>query len=71
MLKLNYLNRLLHIAYEEINRTRLKRKFNIYLKEDTFNKFQFNNIKYFFNNKLRIKYLYINASLFTRLIILK
>ncbi len=39
MLKLIYLNRLLHIAYEEINRARLKRKFNAHLKEDTFNKF--------------------------------
>ncbi len=33
MLKLIYLNRLLHIAHEEINRTRLEKKFNIHLKE--------------------------------------
>ncbi len=38
MLKLICLNRLLHITYEEINYARLKRKFNVYLKEDTFNK---------------------------------
>ncbi len=38
MFKLIYLNRLLHIAHEEINRARLERKFNAYLKEDTFSK---------------------------------
>ncbi len=38
MLKLIYLNRLLYIAHEEINRTRFKRSFNTHLKEDTFNK---------------------------------
>ncbi len=71
MLKLIYLNRLLHIAHEEINRARFKRKFNIHLKEDTFSKSQFNNAKCFSNNRLRIKYLCANASLFTRLISLK
>ncbi len=45
MFKLIYLNRLLHIVYEEINRTRLEKKFNAHLKEDTFNKSQFNNVK--------------------------
>ncbi len=39
MLKLIYLNRLLYIAYEKINYARLERKFNAYLKENTFNKF--------------------------------
>ncbi len=39
MLKLIYLNRLLHIAHEEINRARLEKKFNAHLKEGTFNKF--------------------------------
>ncbi len=39
MLKLIYLNRLLHITHEKINRARFKRKFNAHLKEDTFNKF--------------------------------
>ncbi len=39
MLKLIYLNRLLYITHEEINYTRLERKFNAYLKEDIFNKF--------------------------------
>ncbi len=38
MLKLIYLNRLLHIAYEEINRARFKKKFNAYLKEDILSK---------------------------------
>ncbi len=71
MLKLICLNRLLHITHEEINRARLKRKFNAYLKEDTFSKFQFNDVKCFSNNRLRIKYSYVNASLFTRLILLK
>ncbi len=71
MFKLIYLNRLLHIAYEEINRACLERKFNAHLKEDTFNKFQFNNVKCFFNNRLRIKYSCINASLSARFISLK
>ncbi len=71
MLKLIYLNHLLHIAHEEINHARLERKFNAHLKEDTFNKFQFNNVKYFFNNRLRIKCSCINASSSARLISLK
>ncbi len=71
MLKLIYLNRLLHITHEEINRARLKRKFNTYLKETTFSKSQFNNVKYFFNNRLRIKCSCINASSSARLISLK
>ncbi len=66
MLKLIYLNRLLYIAYEEINNARLEKKFNTHLKKDTFNKF-----KVFFNNRLKIKYSCINASLFTRFILLK
>ncbi len=71
MLKLICLNRLLHIAHEEIYRTRFKRKFNAYLKEDTFSKFQFNDAKCSFNNRLRIKCLCMNASLSARLISLK
>ncbi len=71
MLKLICLNRLLYIAHEEINRARLKRKFNAHLKEDTFNVSQFNNVKYSFNNRLRIKYSCMNASLSARLISLK
>ncbi len=71
MLKLIYLNRLLYIAHEEINYTRFKKKFNVYLKENTFSKSQFNNAKCSFNNKLKIKYLYVNANLYTRLISLK
>ncbi len=71
MLKLIYLNRLLYITYEEINYTRLEKKFNIHLKENIFNESQFINAKCFFNNRLRIKYSCINASLFTRLILLK
>ncbi len=39
MLKLICLNRLLYIAHKEINYARFERKFNTYLKEDTFNKF--------------------------------
>ncbi len=38
MLNLIYLNRLLHIAHEKINRARLERKFNAHLKENTFSK---------------------------------
>ncbi len=38
MLKLIYLNRLLYITHEEINRARFKRKFNAHLKENTFSK---------------------------------
>ncbi len=36
MLKLICLNRLLHIAHEEINNARLETKFNAHLKENTF-----------------------------------
>ncbi len=68
MFKLIYLNRLLHIAHEEIYRARLERKFNAHLKEDTFNESQFNNIKCSFNNRLRIKYSCINVSLSARFI---
>ncbi len=71
MLKLIYLNRLLHIAHEKINRARLERKFNAYLKEDTFSKFQFNDAKCSFNNRLRIKCSCVNASSSARLISLK
>ncbi len=39
MLKLIYLNRLLYIAHEEINYARFEKKFNIYLKENTFSNF--------------------------------
>ncbi len=71
MLKLICLNRLLYIAYEEINNTRLEKKFNTHLKENTFSKFQFNNAKCSFNNRLRIKCLCVNASSFARRISLK
>ncbi len=71
MLKLICLNRLLHIAHEEINHARLERKFNAYLKENTFSKSQFNDAKCFSNNRLRIKYSYVDASSSARLISLK
>ncbi len=71
MLKLIYLNRLLYIAHEKISNARLEKKFNAYLKEDTLSKSQFNDVKCSFNNRLRIKYLCINASLSARLISLK
>ncbi len=71
MLKLICLNRLLHIAHEEINRTRLERKFNAHLKENTFSKSQFSDAKCSFNNRLRIKYSCVNASSSACLISLK
>ncbi len=71
MLKLIYLNRLLYITHEEINNTRLETKFNAHLKENIFSKSQFSNAKCFSNNRLRIKCLCVNASLFTRLISLR
>ncbi len=71
MFKLICLNRLLHITHEEINCARLKRKFNAHLKEDTFSKSQFSNVKCSSNNRLRIKYSCINASSSARLISLK
>ncbi len=71
MLKLICLNRLLHITHEEINYARLKKKFDAHLKENTLNEFQFSNAKCSFNNRLRIKYSCINASLSARLISLK
>ncbi len=71
MLKLIYLNRLLYITHEEIYRARLERKFNAHLKEDTFSKSQFSNVKCFSDNRLRIKYSCMNASSSARLISLK
>ncbi len=71
MLKLICLNRLLHIAHEEINRARLERKFNAHLKKDTFSKSQFNNAKCSSNNRLRIKCSCVNASSSARFISLK
>ncbi len=71
MFKLICLNCLLHIAHEEINRARFKRKFNVHLKEDTFSESQFNDAKCSSNNRLRIKCLYMNASSSARLISLK
>ncbi len=71
MLKLICLNRLLHITHEEIYRARLERKFNAHLKENTLSESQFNDVKCFSDNKLKIKYLYVNASSSARLISLK
>ncbi len=71
MFKLIYLNRLLHIAYEEINYARFKKKFNAHLKENILSKSQFNNVKCSFNNRLKIKYSCINASSSAPLISLK
>ncbi len=71
MFKLICLNYLLHIAHEEINNARLEKKFNAHLKKDTLNKSQFSNAKCSFNNRLRIKYLCVNASLSARFISLR
>ncbi len=71
MLKLICLNRLLHIAHEEINSARLETKFNAHLKENTLSKSQFNDAKCSFNNRLRIKYSCVNASSSARLISLR
>ncbi len=68
MLELIYLNRLLHIAHDEINDAHYKKKFNEYLKEDTLNTSQSKDAKCSFNNKLKIKYLYVNANLSAHLI---
>ncbi len=71
MLELICLNRLLHIAYEEINYARFEKKFNAYFKEDILSKSQFSNVKCFSDNRLRIKCSCINASLSARFISLK
>jgi len=62
MLELICLNRLLHIAYDEINDAHYKKKFNEHLKEDTLSTFQSKDAKCFFNNKLKIECLCVNAN---------
>ncbi len=71
MLELICLNHLLHIAHNEINDAYYKKKFNEHLKEDTFSTFQFKDAKCSFNNKLKIKCLYVNTSSSAHLISLK
>ena len=71
MFKLICLNHLLHIIYDKINNACYKKKFNEYLKEDTFSTFQSKDAKYFFNNKLRIKCSCINMSSSAHFILLK
>ncbi len=62
MLELICLNRLLHIAYDEINDAHHKKKFNEHLKEDTLDTSQFKDAKCFSDNKLRIECSCVNAS---------
>ena len=71
MLELIYLNRLLHIAHDEINDAHYKKKFNEYLKEDTLNTSQSKDAKCSFDNKLKIECSCVNASSSAHLILLK
>ena len=71
MLELICLNRLLHIAHDEINDAHYEKKFNEHLKEDTLSTFQFKDAKYSFDNKLKIKCSCVNANSSARLISLK
>ena len=71
MLELICLNRLLHIAHDEINDAHYKKKFNEHLKEDTFSTSQSKNAKCSFNNKLKIECSCVNASSSAHLISLK
>jgi len=66
-----FLNRLLHIAYDEINDAHYKKKFNEHLKEDTLSTFQSRDAKCSFDNKLKIECSCVNASSFAHLISLK
>ncbi len=68
MLELICLNRLLHIAHDEINDAHYKKKFNEHLKENTFSTFQSRDAKCSFNNKLRIECSCVNANSFACLI---
>ncbi len=71
MLELIYLNRLFHIAHDEINNAHYKKKFNEHLKEDTFSTFQSEDAKCSFDNKLRIEYSCVNMNSSAHLISLK
>jgi len=71
MLELICLNRLLHIAHDEINDAHYEKKFNEHLKEDTLSTFQSKDAKCSFDNKLKIKCSCVNANSSARLISLK
>ncbi len=71
MLELICLNRLLHIAHDEINDAHYKKKFNEHLKEDTLNTFQPKDAKCSFNNKLKIECSCENANSSAHFISLK
>ncbi len=71
MLELICLNRLLHIAHDEINDAHYEKKFNEHLKEDTLSTFQSRDAKCSFNNKLKIEYSCVNVNLSAHLISLK
>ncbi len=62
MLELICLNRLLHIAHDEINDAHYEKKFNEHLKEDILSTFQSKDAKCSFDNKLKIKCSCVNAN---------
>ncbi len=68
MLELIYLNRLLHIAHDEINDACHKKKFNKHLKEDTLDTSQSKDAKCSSDNRLKIECSCVNANSSARLI---
>ncbi len=71
MLELICLNRLLHIAHDEINNAHHEKKFNEHLKENTLDTSQSKDAKCSSNNRLRIECSCVNASSSAHLILLK
>jgi hypothetical protein len=71
MLELICLNRLLHIAHDEINNVHHEKKFNEHLKEDTLNTFQSKDAKCSSDNRLKIECSCVNANSSAHLILLK
>ncbi len=71
MLELICLNRLLHIAHDEINDAHYEKKFNEHLKEDTFSTFQSKDAKCSSDNKLKIECSCVNVNSSAHLISLK
>ena len=71
MLELICLNRLLHIAHDEINDAHYEKKFNEHLKENTLSTSQSKDAKCSFDNKLKIECSCVNANSSAHLISLK
>jgi len=71
MLELICLNRLLHIAHDEINNAYHEKKFNEHLKEDTLDTSQSKDAKCFSDNRLKIECSCVNINSSAHFILLK